>query len=206
MELVIQFGYIVLFSVVFPLGAFMSLISNSIQVKSQMKNLVYFRRFKAEVSDGIGSWMTCLDTLSQVSIFLNCATLYFTSKVYILIFVGSLGEEGDDTSENLIQNNTFKTFTTGWDITTFLVTLILIEHGMLMLKLFLEQLIEDTPVEIVEGEEERQAINDKYSKSNSSTNHRGSMDRFNASPSRYDGPNSGDKAETMDIIEEQRGH
>ena len=34
MELVIQFGYIVLFSVVFPLGAFMSLISNKIQIDS----------------------------------------------------------------------------------------------------------------------------------------------------------------------------
>jgi hypothetical protein len=31
MELVIQFGYVVLFSEVFPLGALMSFISNAIQ-------------------------------------------------------------------------------------------------------------------------------------------------------------------------------
>jgi hypothetical protein len=36
MELVVQFGYIVLFSVVFPLGAFMSLITNHIQINSQV--------------------------------------------------------------------------------------------------------------------------------------------------------------------------
>jgi hypothetical protein len=48
----------------------------------------YYRRFKAEVSNGIGSWMTCLDQLAQISIYLNLATLYFTSKVYIQIFVG----------------------------------------------------------------------------------------------------------------------
>jgi hypothetical protein len=82
-ELVIQYGYVVLFSVVFPLGAFMSLISNHIKFKSQVKNLKYFRRFKAEVSNGIGSWMTCLDQLSQISVYLNCMTLYFTSKVFI---------------------------------------------------------------------------------------------------------------------------
>ena len=64
MEMVVQFGYIVLFSVVFPLGAFMSLINNHIKIKSQVKNLRYFRRFPAEVSDGIGSWMTSLETLS----------------------------------------------------------------------------------------------------------------------------------------------
>lgn len=34
MELVVQFGYIVLFSEVFPLAAFMSIISNYIQMKS----------------------------------------------------------------------------------------------------------------------------------------------------------------------------
>jgi hypothetical protein len=34
MELVVQFGYIVLFSVVFPLGAFMSLVNNHIKIKS----------------------------------------------------------------------------------------------------------------------------------------------------------------------------
>ena len=32
MELVVQFGYIVLFSVVFPMGAFMSLCTNYIQI------------------------------------------------------------------------------------------------------------------------------------------------------------------------------
>ena len=83
MELVVQFGYIVLFSVVFPLGAFMSLVNNHIKINSTVKNLRYYRRFKAEVSDGIGSWMKSLEILSQISIFLNCATLYFTSKVYV---------------------------------------------------------------------------------------------------------------------------
>ena len=34
MELIIQFGYIVLFSMVFPLAGLMSLISNSLQIHS----------------------------------------------------------------------------------------------------------------------------------------------------------------------------
>mmetsp|Transcript_28020 Transcript_28020/g.42370 ORF Transcript_28020/g.42370 Transcript_28020/m.42370 type:complete len:293 (-) Transcript_28020:820-1698(-) len=73
MELVVQFGYIILFSAVFPLAGLMSVISNTFQINSQINNFKYIRRFKPEVSNGIGNWMTCLQTLSQLSIITNCA-------------------------------------------------------------------------------------------------------------------------------------
>ena len=61
--------------------------------------------------------------------------------------------------------------TDGWDLTTFLVMLILVEHGMLMMKIIIEHLIEDTPPEIVEGESERKAVLEKFkSVKNSSPN------------------------------------
>lgn len=63
-ELVKQFGYIVLFSGVFPLASLMSYVSNGIQIRSQIANLQYQRRFKAEVSNGIGNWLGCLENLS----------------------------------------------------------------------------------------------------------------------------------------------
>jgi hypothetical protein len=144
----------------------MSLVTNHIQINSQVKNLKYYRRFSAEVSDGIGSWVTCLDTLSQISIFLNCATIYFTSKVYVQIFVGS--EQGDVPVEEL---NDFETITNGWDITTFLILLIMVEHGMLMIKIVIEQLIEETPPEIVEGERERSAVIDNHEQKMKSCKH-----------------------------------
>ena len=124
----------------------------------------YFRRFKAEVSDGIGSWMNCLETLAQISIFLNCATLYFTSKVYVQIFVGeNHGDSGTEvTGTKVTDTSMYHTITDGWDLTSFLVMLILVEHSLLVLKIVIEQLIEDTPPEIVEGERERKAISDKY--------------------------------------------
>jgi hypothetical protein len=42
------------------------------------------------------------------------------------------------------------------------VLLILIEHSLLMIKLLIEQMIDDTPPEIVEGERERKACSEKY--------------------------------------------
>lgn len=144
MELVVQFGYIVLFSEVFPLASLLSLISNGIQIRSQIHNLKYMRRFGAEVSNGIGSWMTCLQTLSQISIYLNCATVFFTSKVYYKIFV-----EGDDE---------ISAITVGWDMTKFLLMVIAVEHSLLILKVFIEQTVEETPYFVVRGQRTKKAL------------------------------------------------
>lgn len=94
MELIIQFGYIVLFSMVFPLAGLMSLISNSLQIHSQVANFKYCRRFKPDVSNGIGNWESCLSQLSQFSIIINSSIIFFTSKMYYKMFV----DEGKDES------------------------------------------------------------------------------------------------------------
>ena len=44
MELVVQFGYVILFGQIFPLAALLSMLTNSIQIYSQMTNLLYMRR------------------------------------------------------------------------------------------------------------------------------------------------------------------
>ena len=150
LELVVQFGYIVLFSEVFPLAAFLSLLSNGIQIRSQIHNLKYVRRFGAEVSNGIGSWMTCLQTLSQISIYLNCATVFFTSQVYYKLFV-----EGDDE---------ISAITVGWDSTKFLLMVVIVEHTLLILKILIEQSVEDTPYFVVRGLRERQALINNFLK------------------------------------------
>ena len=64
MELVIQFGYVILFGQIFPLGAFFSYFSNEIQIKSQVDNMKYMRRPKPEVADDIGNWMGAIEILS----------------------------------------------------------------------------------------------------------------------------------------------
>jgi hypothetical protein len=81
-ELVKQFGYIVLFSGIFPLAALLSIISNGIQVSSQIKNLSYLRRFRAESSFGIGDWLDHLESLCFAAVIINCYATYFTSNVY----------------------------------------------------------------------------------------------------------------------------
>lgn len=73
MELVVQFGYIILFGTVFPLGAAVSYLSNHVQIISQLSALNFTRRARAESCIGIGSWMDCISSLTQISIITNSA-------------------------------------------------------------------------------------------------------------------------------------
>lgn len=87
MELVVQFGYVILFGQVFPLAAVFSMFSNGIQIDSQVGNLEVSRRVKPEVSLGIGNWMFCLEILGQVNVVTNTVLLFFTHRNFKEIFV-----------------------------------------------------------------------------------------------------------------------
>ena len=138
MEIVCQYGFIVLFTSIFPPAALMSGISNWVQIKNQVNNMGRIRRFKAEVSDGIGNWMQCIQVLSQLSIIVNCAVVYFTSHYYKKMFVRGQKTAGVP----------FIAPEEDWDYKEFLVLVLAVEHGMMILKIILEQVIDDTPFNI----------------------------------------------------------
>ena len=154
MELVVQFGFIVLFSSVFPLAALMSLISNFIQVKSQTNNLQYQRRFKAEVSNGIGTFLNCLQIMTQLSVMINSGIIYFTSRTIKKWFL--------DNEQHIEKVELHSPINRGWELVNFLVLVIVVEHGMLIIKIFVEQVINDTPEFVVHGERERMLLLENY--------------------------------------------
>lgn len=88
MELGIQYGFITLFSVVFPLAPIVSLIANMIQVDTQKQNMIYQRRFKAETANGIGPWLEIINIITKLAVIINMGTLFFTSDIGRALFVG----------------------------------------------------------------------------------------------------------------------
>jgi hypothetical protein len=116
MQLVVQYGYIVLFSEVFPLASAMSFIQNTITISSQVNNFSYARRFKAEVSNGIGSFVSCLEILTKLSVMTNCMTIFFTSSTFQKIYV-----EGDASS------------VTKWSYAKFLIIVLVTEHVLMII-------------------------------------------------------------------------
>ena len=92
-----------------------------------------------------------------MAIIINCASVYFTSKVYQTLFVGQvLDHEGKGPGETytLIENK--EAVTGGWDLLKFLLFVVLVEHVLLFLKLVVENAIDDVPAEVQAGERERQ--------------------------------------------------
>jgi hypothetical protein len=82
MDFVMQFGYIVMFSSVFPLAGFFCWAFNYVKMLSLLNEFQYKRRIMPEISVGIGMFMNFLELLSKVSTVINCAICYFTSKAY----------------------------------------------------------------------------------------------------------------------------
>lgn len=108
------------------------------------------RRFKAEVSNGIGSWLGRLENLSQLAIIINCASIYFTSHVYQGLFVKD--EERSKRADGIVP------VTDGWKLLKFFSVVVMVEHILLLLKLIIENVIEDVPEEVQKGGRERNAV------------------------------------------------
>ena len=145
-ELVKQFGYIVIFSGIFPLAALLSIISNHIQVKSQIANLQYLRRFRAEASFGIGNWLDHLESLCIIGIIINCATTYFTSNTYQKLFISV--EDPNHKIEGIKDLKNAWKIVQGWDDLDFFYFIVLVEHSALLLKLILQKFMGDVPSKI----------------------------------------------------------
>jgi hypothetical protein len=100
-----------------------------------MSNLSFQRRFKAEVSNGIGSWLGALENLTQLSIIINCGMVYFTSATYKQIFV-------EDAANMTVEAQ---------DLASFFMIVILVEHILMLAKGVIEGAIDDVPEEVQRG-------------------------------------------------------
>ena len=162
MELIKQFGFIVLFSEIFPPAALFSFVCNFIQMKSQINNFQYSRRFRAEVGNGIGAFMDCIDILVRISIMSNCALLFWTSRYFAEIFV-SVGLE--DRQKNVTP------ITEGWTYIDFLKVIIYVEHAMILFQIFLRQVVDEKPAFVIAGERDRDTLLGTYIKHRDSCHH-----------------------------------
>ncbi|KAK4879968.1 hypothetical protein RN001_008114 [Aquatica leii] len=98
LEIYVQFGYVMLFSSVYPLAALWAIINNILEIRSDAFKLclVYQRPFSRKVKD-IGAWQKAFEVIGALSIITNCGLLclnpqfrksYYLEEVeWILMFV-----------------------------------------------------------------------------------------------------------------------
>lgn len=121
-ELLVQFGYLSLFSCVFPLTAVLLLINNITEIRSDAyKVCKLFRKpFAAPVGD-MGVWQIAFEVLSFVSVVSNCWLLMLSPRLQKLCHEGELS------------------------CTNILLLAVAVEHVLIIIKVVLAALIPDEP-------------------------------------------------------------
>lgn len=80
--MLVQMGYVVLFSAAFPLAGFCALANNLLEIRSDAFKLVHVhqRPFGQRVAN-IGTWQTALSFLSLAAVIVNCALIGLSGQV-----------------------------------------------------------------------------------------------------------------------------
>ncbi|XP_072009630.1 anoctamin-10 isoform X1 [Engystomops pustulosus] len=82
LELFLLFGYVSLFSCVYPLAALLAVLNNVTELYSDaLKMCRVFKRPFAEPSASIGVWMLAFETMGIIAVVTNCALLGMSPQV-----------------------------------------------------------------------------------------------------------------------------
>lgn len=131
-ELVIQFGYVVLFAAAFPLAALFALLNNLIELRADAFVILHAYRRPVPLHSSViqTQWDWILKGLSYAAVLTNCALMMWTSR--------SLGRSFELSSYGT------------------LLLIVVVEHLVLALKLAIAYIIPDTPSVIVRNTLQRE--------------------------------------------------
>ncbi|RHY94480.1 hypothetical protein DYB37_006836 [Aphanomyces astaci] len=133
-EMIIQFGYITLFVVSFPLAPFLALLNNYFEIRIDAFKLAKeSRRPNPHGAEDIGTWQTILEIMGTISVVTNVAAVVFVS------------------------NHTFS----GMSFESKLWTFIAVEHVILLFKYVLSVVIDDVPEDVKLQLDRSKFLNDK---------------------------------------------
>uniref|UniRef100_K3W8D0 Anoctamin transmembrane domain-containing protein n=1 Tax=Globisporangium ultimum (strain ATCC 200006 / CBS 805.95 / DAOM BR144) TaxID=431595 RepID=K3W8D0_GLOUD len=133
-EMIIQFGYVTLFVVGFPLAPALALLNNFFEIRIDAHKLVHAtRRPDPRGAQDIGTWGTIIEVMSSISVVTNVALVCFTSK---------------RTTHNMSDYHRLWLF-------------VGIEHGLIMLKYLLMMLVDDEPSDVTLQKQRAAFIVDK---------------------------------------------
>ncbi|XP_025027197.1 anoctamin-10 isoform X2 [Python bivittatus] len=122
LELFLQFGYVSLFSCVYPLAAVFAVLNNITEMYSDaLKMCTVFKRPFSEPAANIGVWQLAFQTMTVISVITNCILIGMSPQVNALF---------PDSKSELI------------------IIVVLAEHLALVVKFFMSYVIADKPQDI----------------------------------------------------------
>jgi len=82
-ELVIQYGYVLMFSIVLPIAPLLALVNNLVEVRADAFKLLFVaRRIPAQAAKDIGPWRVAIKALSYAAILVNLLYLMVTTDFF----------------------------------------------------------------------------------------------------------------------------
>jgi anoctamin-10/anoctamin-7 len=134
-EMVIQFGYVILFVSAFPLAPLFALINNLVEIRTDaFKLLRLHQRPALGRAEDIGTWYGILEALSVIGVVTNCFILGFTSSSFASV--------------------------NGLSITQRIWFAFIAEHALLVIKTLLAAVIPDRPGDVMKELAKKQWIRD----------------------------------------------
>ncbi|KIL56516.1 hypothetical protein M378DRAFT_172635 [Amanita muscaria Koide BX008] len=89
-EMVTQFGYVAVWSTIWPLASVMALVNNFFEIRSDaFKMTVHFRRPVPTRTDTIGPWLDTLTFLTWLAALVNASLVYLFSPISKQLFAAS---------------------------------------------------------------------------------------------------------------------
>eukprot|EP01048_Picozoa_sp_COSAG05_P010916 COSAG05_NODE_992_length_6265_cov_7.908693_1_plen_1089_part_00 len=141
-EMAVQFGYLALFAPAFPLAPFLALINNLFEIRiDSVKFCTIYRRPIFQQCEDIGAWFAVLNTLGFLAVMTNAT---------MLTFVGSqLADEDEQGGGKVGQEGiTIRVYSQRlWTL------LVLIEHGIMMMRIAIMKFAPDKPVWIIDAQD-----------------------------------------------------
>eukprot|EP00644_Phytophthora_capsici_P014584 jgi/Phyca11/536486/estExt2_fgenesh1_pg.C_PHYCAscaffold_540035 len=133
-EMIIQFGYVTLFVVSFPLAPAFALFNNFFEIRIDAHKLVNAtRRPDPRGAQDIGTWGTIIDLMSSIAMVTNVALVCFTSR---------------RTTAHLTDYEKLWAF-------------VCVEHGLILLKYVLMLIVDDEPHDVTLQKQRSNFIVDK---------------------------------------------
>ena len=127
MDLIMQFGYVSLFSTVFPLAPLASYLCNALTMKAIYLEFECEKRCLPEVSIGIGKCLEMLDVLQFVTVIINCALIFFTNQ----------------SAERFLAPRFFEGIDERLHYVYFCLLVVFVEHFLILFKMALNELWTD---------------------------------------------------------------
>jgi hypothetical protein len=85
LEIVVQYGYVTMFVVAFPLAPALALLNNIFEARVDLFKLTECRRPALKQRSNIGSWQYCMEFISFLSVITNCYLIVMVSTHFEML-------------------------------------------------------------------------------------------------------------------------